>query len=112
MRMFLAAALVAVSALPAQSGAMLAAALNDHILPGFGRLEANAAVLAEVATATCDPQTPHLREAFHDAWDAWIAVSHLRFGPTEAGTRAFALGFWPDTRGVTHRTNTAPWSVR
>ena len=100
MRMVLASALFALSALPAQASAMLDAALNEHILPGFAELEANAARLSEVATETCDPQSPDLRAAFNEAWDSWIAVSHLRFGPTEAGNRAFALGFWPDTRGV------------
>lgn len=100
MRHVLVAALVALSPLPAQANDLLETALNTHVLPGFGRLEANAAVLAEAAAETCDPQSPRLVEAFHDAWDSWIAVSHLRFGPTEAGNRAFALGFWPDTRGV------------
>ncbi|HBR37591.1 MAG TPA: peptidase M75, partial [Sulfitobacter pontiacus] len=39
-----------------------------------------------------------------DAFDAWIAVSHLRFGPSETDNRAFALAFWPDSRGATPKT--------
>ncbi|MEM6896956.1 MAG: imelysin family protein, partial [Pseudomonadota bacterium] len=38
------------------------------------------------------------------AFDAWISVSHLRFGPSEADDRAFALAFWPDPRGSTPKT--------
>jgi predicted lipoprotein len=41
--------------------------------------------------------------AHHAAWDAWMAVAHLRFGPLDRGDRAFALAFWPDERGATPR---------
>ena len=42
-----------------------------------------------------------MRAAYHDAFDAWTGVSHLRFGPSETEDRAFALAFWPDPRGST-----------
>lgn len=76
-------------------------ALDRHILPGFARLAAEAADLDTAARADCDPASAPLRAAYHEAFDAWIAVSHLRFGPTETGDRAFALAFWPDTKGAT-----------
>ncbi len=43
------------------------------------------------------------REAFHDMMDAWMAVQHLRFGPSELFLRADRIQFWPDKRGVTGR---------
>jgi len=33
--------------------------------------------------------------AYHVAFDAWMSVSHLRFGPSEADDRAFAIAFYP-----------------
>ncbi|ATF19122.1 imelysin family protein [Phaeobacter gallaeciensis] len=72
--------------------------LTNHILPGFDRLAQSSATLAEVAASHCTPDDPALRDAFARAFDAWISVSHLRFGPTETDNRAFALAFWPDSR--------------
>ncbi|AUQ67272.1 imelysin family protein [Phaeobacter inhibens] len=72
--------------------------LTHHILPGFDRLAQTSASLAEVAASHCTPDDPALRAAFTHAFDAWITVSHLRFGPTETDNRAFALAFWPDSR--------------
>lgn len=75
--------------------------IDSHILPGFADLAADALELDSAAQDSCDPKDPALRAAFDAAFDAWIRVSHLRFGPTETGDRAFALAFWPDTRGAT-----------
>jgi len=60
--------------------------------------------LADTAQADCTHGSDDLRAAYHTAFDDWIAVSHLRFGPTEIDDRAFALAFWPDSRGATPRT--------
>ncbi|WP_293576917.1 imelysin family protein [Phaeobacter sp.] len=73
--------------------------LTQHILPGFDQLASQSAALAQTANQTCRHDDPALQQAFADAFDAWIRVNHLRFGPTEAENRAFALAFWPDTRG-------------
>lgn len=51
---------------------------------------------------TCD-----VAALWHDATAAWISVSHLRFGPTEADNRSFALSYWPDPRNATPRALTA-----
>ncbi|QQA43806.1 imelysin family protein [Pelagovum pacificum] len=75
--------------------------VEDHILPGYEALATESATLADVAEEHCAPDDAVLREAYNDAFDAWIAVSHLRFGPSEVGDRAFSLAFWPDSRGAT-----------
>ncbi|MGJ8586147.1 MAG: imelysin family protein [Marinosulfonomonas sp.] len=75
--------------------------IQHHILPGFERLSEQADRLAEVAGRSCKADSAELRAQYQDTFDAWIAVSHLRFGPTEVDDRAFALAFWPDSRGAT-----------
>ncbi|XDA98677.1 imelysin family protein [Sulfitobacter sp. LCG007] len=105
MRCLAALPLALLLAAPAWCGnATVETVVAKHILPGFGRLAADAKVLEERARQDCAPESPGLREAYNDAFDAWIRVSHLRFGPTEVGDRAFALAFWPDVRGFTPRT--------
>ncbi|HEY9038410.1 MAG TPA: imelysin family protein [Roseovarius sp.] len=79
-------------------------AVRDHIMPGYTALAETGEALAKAARDDCAPDSPSLRGAYHDAFDAWVSVSHLRFGPSEAGDRAFALAFWPDTRGLTPRS--------
>ena len=78
----------------------------DHILPRFEALAGAAQDLALSARADCAPTSANLRAAYHTAFDAWVSASHLRFGPTEIDERAFALAFWPDSRGATPRTLT------
>lgn len=70
------------------------AALDTHILPAFEQLSMATKVLADAQTCA-----PHAE--WQDVTQAWLAVSHLRFGPTEADNRAFGLAFWPDPRGAT-----------
>lgn len=78
--------------------------LNGHILPRMDKLAIAGTALADTAETHCAPEDPDLRTAFGAAFDAWIAVSHLRFGPSEVDQRAFALAFWPDPRGTGART--------
>ncbi|WP_095588074.1 imelysin family protein [Actibacterium ureilyticum] len=75
--------------------------VTGHVLPHYRALAEQSRALADAAQADCAPQNPALRDAYGAAFDAWIGVSHLRFGPSEAGDRAFALAFWPDSRGST-----------
>ncbi|MEL7466617.1 MAG: imelysin family protein [Pseudomonadota bacterium] len=89
------------SAAQADDGTVSEAVIHEHVLPGFETLEAVASELSAAAARDCAPTSPALRAAFHAAFDAWVSVSHLRFGPTEADNRAFALAFWPDPRGKT-----------
>lgn len=85
----------------ARADALTDAVLDTHILPTYERLAARTAHLQEIAASDCDPQSDALRAAWGQALDAWVAASHLRFGPSEADNRAFAIAFWPDSRSRT-----------
>ncbi|WP_371224965.1 imelysin family protein [Roseovarius sp. 2305UL8-3] len=80
------------------------AVIEGHILPSYARLANDTQALSDAATASCLPGDPALTTAYHAAFDAWVKVSHLRFGPSEVNDRAFALAFWPDSRGATPKT--------
>ncbi|MCG7520912.1 imelysin family protein [Ruegeria sp. Ofav3-42] len=82
-------------------GPILANTVESHILPGYAALADATGALKQAARADCDPNSAQLREAYNTAFDDWISVSHLRFGPSEAEDRAFALAFWPDSKGFT-----------
>lgn len=79
----------------------LTAIVERHVLEGYFELEREAENLSATAAEFCEPESPALRTAYHTAFDAWVGVSHLRFGPSEQDDRAFALAFWPDPRGST-----------
>ncbi|MFQ1700268.1 imelysin family protein [Loktanella agnita] len=91
-------------ALPVISRAQTADIVENHILPRFAELAETSAALTTAADADCAPESQDLQDAYLTAFDAWIAASHLRFGPTEIDDRAYALAFWPDSRGVTPRS--------
>ena len=82
----------------------LKAIVDTHVLPGYRTLAEEAETLASAASSDCRPDNPALRAAYHQAFDAWVGVSHLRFGPSEHDDRAFALAFWPDPRGSTPKS--------
>ncbi|WP_171177110.1 imelysin family protein [Ruegeria sp. HKCCD8929] len=101
-------ALLIPATLFAQDRAATLTAITDaHILPSFAELTVRTEALKTATQKDCMPASPDLQTAFHAAFDAWIAVSHLRFGPTEEQDRAFALAFWPDTKGFTPKTLSA-----
>lgn len=86
------------------AGAQVPAAgpiVESHVLPRYRALVSAAETLDQAARANCAADDAALRDAYGAAFDAWIGVSHLRFGPSEADDRAFALAFWPDSRGST-----------
>lgn len=78
--------------------------LAQQILPDMQALADSSHRLAQAAETICRPGSSPLRRAYHAAFDDWIRVSHLRFGPSETDNRAFALAFWPDSRGKTPKT--------
>lgn len=82
------------------SRADVAAALDDHILPGFSAFADAAAALSRQANADC--RAEEMRPAFHRAFDAWTSVADLHIGPSETG--ALSIAFWPDPRGFTGRS--------
>ncbi|MEM1299457.1 MAG: imelysin family protein [Pseudomonadota bacterium] len=75
--------------------------VEEHVLPGYTELVATSSTLAQTATDDCSRASPTLQAAYHETFDAWITVSHLRFGPSELNNRAFSMAFWPDPRGKT-----------
>ena len=79
----------------------LTAIVEEHVLGGYTQLVREAENLQATASEECGPDSSALRTAYHLAFDAWVGVSHLRFGPSEQDDRAFALAFWPDPRGST-----------
>ena len=81
--------------------------VDEHILPRFQTLAETSAHLATTAQNDCAVTSQALQNAYSDAFDTWVRASHLRFGPTEVDDRAFALAFWPDSRGAAPRTLTA-----
>ncbi|MEO0864229.1 MAG: imelysin family protein [Pseudomonadota bacterium] len=74
-------------------------ALRDHILPGHEELARATDALASNAAADCSPAT--VRPAFHAAYDAWIAIGHIQFGPIEDQALTLAMSFWPDPKDST-----------
>ncbi|OBY24521.1 imelysin family protein [Leisingera sp. JC1] len=89
------------AAAPAAASDLSSSITDQLILPAFAELAIDTAALADTAKADCRPRSEALRAAYGEAFDAWIAASHYRFGPTETDSRAFALAFWPDSRSKT-----------
>jgi predicted lipoprotein len=78
--------------------------IKYHIIPRFQFLADRSSDLSGAAENDCRPQSQPMRTAYNASFDAWVSASHLRFGPTEVDDRAFALAFWPDSRGVTPKS--------
>ncbi|MDA7966304.1 imelysin family protein [Ruegeria sp.] len=98
---FVTALLLPLTAMAQDRGPILDDVTQSHILPRFAQLAEATQQLKAAAEAECAADAPGLRDAYHAAFDDWISASHLRFGPTETGDRAFAIAFWPDTKGFT-----------
>lgn len=73
--------------------------LQDHILPGHEALARATDDLASEAATDCAPEA--VRPAFHAAYDAWIAIGHIQFGPIEDQALTLAMSFWPDPKDST-----------
>ncbi|MEM9761204.1 MAG: imelysin family protein [Pseudomonadota bacterium] len=79
--------------------------LSEVIQPGTTAFEEATATLRQAAALGCSDIDPAaLQDAFHGAWDAWMAIQHLRFGPLEDESRSLQIAFWPDSRGTVSRT--------
>jgi predicted lipoprotein len=77
--------------------------VSEHIIRGYEDLASATDTLDKAAQAGCTTSAV-LTDTYHTAFDAWVLVSHLRFGPSETDDRAFALAFWPDSRGAIPRS--------
>lgn len=96
-------AIIAALLSPSAAIALTERVIDHHILPGFSTLANATSVLRQVAEQDCRRDSTALRDAYGIAFDGWIAISHLRFGPTETNDRAYALAFWPDRKGTVGR---------
>lgn len=100
LRWLLISASLLLAAAPAQAepdfAGVVDRAIEGHVLPGYDQLLEATAALAETAKG-CDEAAT--KAAYHAAFDAWMGISHLAFGPAEAEGRMFALAFWPDPKG-------------
>jgi predicted lipoprotein len=75
-------------------------AVSRFILPALSTFSEASAELDAAAQADCRAESLH--PAYQAAFDAWMAISDLRIGPSE--TAALSIAFWPDDRGFTART--------
>jgi predicted lipoprotein len=98
---FVAALMMPLAAQAQDRAPILMDVAETHILPRFDKLPETTGALVSASRVDCDPTSPALRAAYDAAFDSWISASHLRFGPTEVDDRAFAMAFWPDTKGFT-----------
>jgi uncharacterized protein len=69
-----------------------------HIQPGYAAFAEAANALATQVDGTCDVEA--IKPAFHAAYDAWMAVQHIRIGPVEEDGRGLAIAFWPDPKAL------------
>ncbi|MEL6958085.1 MAG: imelysin family protein [Pseudomonadota bacterium] len=74
-------------------------AIDIHILPGHVALARATDDLASDAAADCTPEA--VRPAFNTAYDAWISISHIQFGPIEDQALTLQMSFWPDPKDST-----------
>lgn len=99
------AALPAVAA-PEDFAELNEAVLEGYVLPRYEALAAageglKGALRQDCADSLLDDDAS--KQAYHLMMDAWMAVQHLRFGPSELFLRADRMQFWPDKRGVIGR---------
>ena len=73
--------------------------LDRHILPDYAKLVESTGKLETATAQDCAPEA--VIPAFHDAYDAWIRVSHIQFGPIEKNALGLSMSFWPDPKDST-----------
>jgi len=88
--------------LPTAALSDVARAVESEILPGFERFATATAALDTAAQASCTG--PALEAAYNDAFDAWIGVSHVVFGPIEDQGLTLSFAYWPDPKNQTGKT--------
>lgn len=83
------------------------AAVDRHIVPGYEALARAGDGLKVAADAFCAAPDAAgleaLRGAYHAAWDAWVAIRHIDFGPVQYLSRIHRIQFWPDARNILGR---------
>lgn len=76
-------------------------ARDVHILPRYAAFADSSAALSKTLEADCSADA--VMPAYHAAYDDWIRVSHIQFGPAEARGVALSMSFWPDPKDRTGR---------
>ena len=76
----------------------VAEAVNEVILPGYAAFTEASKALDAAAKSDC--AAPALIPAYQTAFDAWLVVSALSFGPAEVDGRALAIQYWPDPKSL------------
>lgn len=99
MRLFL-TAFITLLGLPALAD--IDAVIDEHIIKRHAAFANSTAALARTANQDCTPQA--VIPAYHAAFDDWVGVSHIRFGPIEDGGEGLAVAFWPDKKGMIPKT--------
>ncbi len=81
--------------------------IEHHAAPRFEQLHEATGVMGAAVSGFCaQPGADGLkrsREAFRRAYLAWMAVQHIKFGPSLRDDANFKLQFWPDKHGRTGR---------
>lgn len=88
-----------IAALPSLASAGVSEVINDHILPGYATFAKATSALSDIAETDCTPEA--VKPAYNDAFDAWLAISHIQFGPVEDNGRMLRIAFWPDAKNST-----------
>ena len=89
---------LAVTLAPLAGHAGVEQAVDDHILPAVAAFQAGTAALRSAAETDCTQEA--VRPAYQSAFDAWMGLAHLQFGPLEEAGRGLSIAFWPDARGM------------
>ncbi|WP_298728011.1 imelysin family protein [uncultured Ferrovibrio sp.] len=80
------------------------AAIEQHILPRYERMQEAASKLDDEAKAFCaapaEAKLTNLQAAYHGMTDAWQDIQHVRFGPIDLFFRSQRIAFWPDPRNT------------
>jgi uncharacterized protein len=76
----------------------VAEAVDQYILPSYAAF--SDATKALDAAAKTDCSAVAVIPAYQAAFDAWLGVSLLRFGPAEVDGRSLAIQFWPDPKSL------------
>ena len=67
-------------------------ARDVHILPRYAAFADSSAALSKTLEADCSADA--VMPAYHEAYDDWIRVSHIQFGPAEARGVALSMSYW------------------
>ncbi|MEX0628023.1 MAG: imelysin family protein [Cucumibacter sp.] len=96
--------LFAAGAARADDRDVVAASINQFIVPGYERLAEEAGLQSDRMTGLCaEPGEAALAAArvqFSALVRAWSQMEIIRFGPIVADNRLERMFFWPDRRGI------------